>query len=232
MNLLFYDENIERMMRNVNYFILRRDFVITAVCQPTEASELFMSGDIIIIYESENLNSDFLLSKAINSHAYIYMVCGKEDSLGCMATLCINAKFIHQSCETKELYDFLCCENLSNKTPVTKYEKPIGKLLKMCAAPQHLQGYPFLENAIDLCCRNDNMLHGITKTLYPHIARQNNTSPQAVERSIRIVIERIWEGNEEAMNKLFNLKCTTRPTNKEFLHAAVRLIKEHVDELY
>ena len=66
-----------------------------------------------------------------------------------------------------------------------------------------------------------NMLHYITKFLYPAIAKKYKTTSSSVERTIRHAIEVAWRrGNLETLEEVFgNTVCAGRgkPTNSEFM---------------
>ena len=65
------------------------------------------------------------------------------------------------------------------------------------------------------------MLDGITKVLYPAIAKAYNTTPSRVERAIRHAIEVAWDrGNLETLHDMFGYSINTakgKPTNSEFI---------------
>ena len=65
------------------------------------------------------------------------------------------------------------------------------------------------------------MLHSITKVLYPTIAKKNNTTSSRVERAIRHAIEVAWtRGEIETIDQLFGYtvnKGKGKPTNSEFI---------------
>ena len=87
--------------------------------------------------------------------------------------------------------------------------------------PAHIKGYRYLREAILMVVDRVELLGGITKELYPTIARNHNTTPSRVERAIRHAIEVAWSrGNVETINKLFGHTVNRergKPTNSEFI---------------
>lgn len=61
--------------------------------------------------------------------------------------------------------------------------------LKELGVPPHLLGFDYLVEAIELVHLNHDLLHAITKELYPAIAERHHTTGSKVERAIRNAIE-------------------------------------------
>lgn len=102
-------------------------------------------------------------------------------------------------------------------------EVVISKLFRDLGIPTHIKGYGFLKDGILLAIEDKKSLEQITKTVYPTIARKNQTTPSKVERGIRHAIEVAWKrGNTKVQNELFGysiLEDKGKPTNSEFLSA-------------
>ena len=72
-------------------------------------------------------------------------------------------------------------------------------LLRRIGISSHLNGYIYLKKAAIITAEDPTMLNGVTKVLYPEIAKRCETTPPRVERSIRHAIETSWaNGNENA----------------------------------
>ncbi len=75
---------------------------------------------------------------------------------------------------------------------------------------------------------------GMTKEIYPHIARRYDVSPVSVERNIRQAIETAWSKMPyDYAIKHYPFSYTSRlgrPTNQEFLFAVVRMIRKNYAE--
>jgi two-component system response regulator (stage 0 sporulation protein A) len=75
-------------------------------------------------------------------------------------------------------------------------EDLIADMLRDIGMPQHVNGYYYTVYAIKICVANHQHLNGITKTLYPEVAKEFDTTPSRVERSIRHAIELAFDRND------------------------------------
>lgn len=100
-------------------------------------------------------------------------------------------------------------------------EIEVTNILHNLGIPAHIKGYSYLREALIITIQDMNTLDSVTKILYPIIAKQFNTTPARVERSIRHAIEVGWSrGEVEFINTLFGYtinKDRGRPTNSEFI---------------
>ena len=68
---------------------------------------------------------------------------------------------------------------------------------------------------------NNQIINEVTKTLYPTIAREYDTTSSRVERAIRHAIEVAWDrGDVEVLDSFFGYtihKNKGKPTNSEFI---------------
>lgn len=108
----------------------------------------------------------------------------------------------------------------------------LSNLFLTMGIPAHIKGYQFLREAIKLVIDTPSMISGITKELYPAIARRFGTSPSKVERAIRHAIEVAWSrGRIETLNQAFGCNVAQpdeKPTNGEFIALiADKLALEH-----
>lgn len=102
--------------------------------------------------------------------------------------------------------------------------------------PAHIKGYRYLREAIMMVVQQVDLLGGVTKELYPNIARRYQTTPSRVERAIRHAIEVAWNrGNLRALERLFGYTVDQqrgKPTNSEFIAmVADRLRQQPVEPL-
>lgn len=77
---------------------------------------------------------------------------------------------------------------------------------------------------------NEDALEGVTKVLYPDVAKKHNSTPQRVEKAIRHAIEVAWSV-EDAYNNGSKDKYSVRykkgrPTNSEFIAQISREIRQ------
>lgn len=101
----------------------------------------------------------------------------------------------------------------------------ISEVLYSLGMPTNLLGYKYLRFAIQLSVRNPKMLHSITKTVYPAVAAEFDTTPANVERSMRHAIEVVWDrGDINILQNSFGYSVDPnrgRPTNSEFISKIV-----------
>ena len=97
----------------------------------------------------------------------------------------------------------------------------ITRTLHELGVPSHIKGYQYIREGISLIYNNPNIIGGITKELYPEIARKFNSTTSRVERAIRHAIEVSWNrANWEFMEDMFGYSVDidkAKPTNSEFI---------------
>lgn len=109
-------------------------------------------------------------------------------------------------------------------TPVVRnrsIDAEVTSIIHEIGIPAHIKGYRYLREAILMVVTRVELLGGVTKELYPTIARNHQTTPSRVERAIRHAIEVAWNrGNVEVINGLFGHTVNRergKPTNSEFI---------------
>ncbi len=100
-------------------------------------------------------------------------------------------------------------------------EFEVTEVLHEIGIPAHIKGYLYLREAICLVVQRVELLGGVTKELYPTIAKRFQTTPSRVERAIRHAIEVAWSrGNVDLIHSLFGHTVNSdrgKPTNSEFI---------------
>ena len=103
-------------------------------------------------------------------------------------------------------------------------ENYISDILRRLGIPSNLNGYTYLKKAAVLAVEDPTRLTGITKVLYPEIAKKCETTPVRVERSIRHAIQTSWvNGNAKAYKDFLNYSSSKneKPTNSHFISLVV-----------
>lgn len=107
-------------------------------------------------------------------------------------------------------------------------ESAVTDIIHEIGVPAHIKGYQYLREAILFTLRDADASAGITKVLYPEIAKRFSTTSSCVERAMRRAIEVAWDrGDEEIRQKIFRGTVSGnkgKPTNGEF----IAMIVEHV----
>ena len=100
-------------------------------------------------------------------------------------------------------------------------ELRITEVLRSMGIPANLKGYLFLREAIHMVFDNFELMSGVTKAIYPEIAKKYHTTSSRVERAIRHSIEVGWNrGSIEQLNLVFGHTVSPlkgKPTNGEFI---------------
>ena len=100
-------------------------------------------------------------------------------------------------------------------------EALVTNIIHEVGVPAHIKGYQYLREAIIMVVNDIDIINQITKSLYPKIAQEFNTTPSRVERAIRHAIEVAWgRGQQEAVESIFGYTISAskgKPTNSEFI---------------
>lgn len=108
-------------------------------------------------------------------------------------------------------------------------EALISNKLNQIGIPASLKGYRYMITAIKEVLKDETMLDGITKVLYPGVAKKHNSTPQRVEKAIRHAIEVAWMRNDGCkLKEQFEYSANSgriRPTNSEFIAVLSQNIK-------
>ncbi len=113
-------------------------------------------------------------------------------------------------------------EDLNDKMDMKTYI--FMKLMKF-GIPTRLKGYKYIATAIELVLEDETALDGVTKVLYPDVAKRHNSTPQRVEKAIRHAIEVAWTENVSELRKEFDDGKNKRPTNSEFISKMSKYIR-------
>jgi len=100
-------------------------------------------------------------------------------------------------------------------------EVEVTNIIHDIGVPAHIKGHQYLREAIMLVMKDNDILNGITKQLYPTVASNFNTTPSRVERAIRHAIEVAWgRGKIDTLQSVFGYTINMgkgKPTNSEFI---------------
>ncbi len=143
----------------------------------------------------------------------------------------------------EELYDagiglrksrVLNFQGLEKESMDKQYHTLITSILHEIGVPAHIKGYTYMRDSIKMVIADPNLLGGITKELYPSIAKKYNTTPSRVERAIRHAIEVAWtRGRVETIDMIFGYTIDQnkgKPTNSEFIAMVADKIRMQVGE--
>ncbi|WP_026575440.1 sporulation transcription factor Spo0A [Bacillus sp. UNC438CL73TsuS30] len=135
---------------------------------------------------------------------------------------------IRTICSKKDLFQAPKVDKLTNVRKERSIEIRISEVLHKLGIPANLKGYMFLREAIKMVYSNLESLSGVTKIIYPSIAKKFHTTSSRVERAIRHSIEVGWNrGSIEQLDSVFGNMVNPlrgKPTNGEF----IALIADHL----
>ena len=102
-----------------------------------------------------------------------------------------------------------------------RLEVRVSEIMREIGVPAHIKGYEYLRESILLTVQDPDLLHAVTKILYPTVAKQNKTTSSRVERAIRHAIEVAWDrGDVDVLSSYFGYTIQNsrgKPTNSEFI---------------
>ena len=90
-------------------------------------------------------------------------------------------------------------------------------LLYQLGLTANYTGFFYTAYAVYLSIENPERLLSVTKWLYPEVAKQYNTSWQAVERNIRTAGNVIWQEIRPLLKHLARRPLTQKPKNAQLL---------------
>ena len=100
-------------------------------------------------------------------------------------------------------------------------EIEVTNLMHKVGVPANISGHQFLRDAILMVIEDRGLITGITKELYPNVAKKHRTTSAKVERAIRHAIEVSWgRGRLDLLEKTFGYTINPergKPTNSEFI---------------
>ena len=171
-----------------------------------------------VLEEMEKLN--------INKKVIVISACSNDDMIRKVSVYDIDY-FIAKPFEMSNLErKILKCFDFKNNNKTidifhNNLQISVTKILHELGVPSHIKGYQYIREGIMLIYDNPEFIGGITKVLYPDIARTYDTTVSRVERAIRHAIEVSWNrGNWDLMEEIFGHSVDidkAKPTNSEFI---------------
>ena len=122
--------------------------------------------------------------------------------------------------------------NDQNNNVVFRVEtNDIQQLLLQIGFPQHVYGYNYTLYALELILLDPDMLHNMTKELYPEIAKHFNSTPVDVLHAMRTAIYITWlYGDYQTINSVFGKSIKGLPSNTQLLAGLYYYIKNNIEQ--
>lgn len=107
-------------------------------------------------------------------------------------------------------------QSASSEQPVAGIDEKISLLLHELKIPANIKGYSMLRESVKMVYLDDLALsYGITKYLYPSIAKKYSSTPVRAERAIRHAIEVSWSKGKSSFYPLNHID--NKPTNSQLI---------------
>lgn len=110
------------------------------------------------------------------------------------------------------------------RPPTRRVDDFIQGILDGLPLSHALMGYRYIRSAVRMAIEDPAMLDGITKRLYPEVAKKHKSTSSRVERAIRHAIHTIWtrEGGAARFADLMGFPLDEeKPTNSHFIASIV-----------
>lgn len=125
-------------------------------------------------------------------------------------------------------------EELRDFAPPEKEEPTlqvrICRVLRDLGVPEHLSGYLYLVEAVEMVILEPSYLRRITTGLYPDIAKKYQSSPGRTERAIRHAIETAWSRCDlDTLSYYFGNTVSPvkgKPVNSEFIARVSNAVRQ------
>ncbi len=172
--------------------------------------------DVLKFMKENNINKKIIVITSCNSEITIRSVTELGANYYMLKPIDVNtlAEKIKELTKENKL-------NLGFSIDDKNLQLNVTHILHELGVPSHIKGYHYLREGIKLLYNNPELIGGITKELYPSIAKKFASTDTRVERSIRHAIEVSWNrGNWDLMQELFGYSVDidkAKPTNSEFI---------------
>ena len=155
----------------------------------------------------------FILVTGINNKKVL------EDAFASGISSCVLKPFDYEALGEKIRQ--VCREESFRLKDDFDLEAKVTRIIHQVGIPAHIKGYQYLRHAIMMVVRDHRIIGEVTKTLYPSVAKEFNTTASRVERAIRHAIEVAWDrGDVDMLNSFFGYTVQNnkgKPTNSEFV---------------
>lgn len=121
----------------------------------------------------------------------------------------------------------------ADESPVRNCTRKLQMKMQM---PVSVNGFLYVQDAVELCYENPKITQRMIADLYPAIAARYRINPGCVERSIRSVLEKTFEkGSLPFLEEHFShvvQDSTGKPRNREFIIALTALVREDLSATF
>lgn len=173
------------------------------------------SGSLCIMVSA--IDNDVLVRRAITLGAAYYMAKPIQGDL----LLERIEQLLDIRGERKELLRSQKTEEpltVVKRDPWEGLEAEVSVCLSRMGISAGLKGYHFVRQAVMMAVEDQEVLTGITKGLYPDIAKMYKTTASKVERAIRHAVSAAWKANgQQVYFEISGCLMAEKPTNGQFI---------------
>ncbi|MBQ8043196.1 MAG: sporulation transcription factor Spo0A, partial [Clostridia bacterium] len=124
--------------------------------------------------------------------------------------------------------------NVERTNRVLDPEIEVTNLMHRVGIPANISGHQYLREAILMVIEDRGLISGVTKELYPEVAKKYKTTAPKVERAIRHAIGVCWlRGRMDVLESTFGYAISPergKPTNSEFIAMVADKIRMEMKE--
>ena len=110
------------------------------------------------------------------------------------------------------------------RPPTVRVDDFIQAILDGLPLSHALMGYRYIKTAVRMAIEDPTLLDGLTKRLYPEVAKEHKSTASRVERAIRHAIHTVWqrEGGPARFAQMMGFPLEeNKPTNGHFIASIV-----------
>lgn len=186
-------------------------------------------GDVDIQNKIFGYTIDYNRSKPINTHVVITLAQYCANNMIKVKEICSAVRILSNI--TEEQYNLISTvsSKISKVKSDNEQENLIIDLLKDMGFPTHYKGYNLIKSAVSMTLKDETILtQGITKGLYPLIAKMYGITPEIarmrMNNTIKVALKR---GNSDVYIKVFgSAENLDRISNSELVHGLVLYLKK------
>lgn len=184
--------------------------------------------DVLVLNQTvPTIHTSVLTEELIRNSELIILVLYREKELGLAKIL--TQQGVHYLPYPDSVSDLvayiyrLCGVKIEEQT--AKYKSnpdfAVTHLLHSYGISSNLHGFQCLRRAIVIAYEQNCQSGCMMKVIYPTVAKEYNSTPQRVERTIRHAIMQAWENSDRRIGLQFGFGNGHRMTNSEFIAFAV-----------
>ena len=173
------------------------------------------------------IGSDRIVQKAMSLGADYYMAKPVQGDV-LMDRIC---QLVQMGRGNTEEVEGFTVEEREQVIPIFAYdnlETDVSGLLSRMGISASIKGYHYIRKAVMMAVEDEEVLIGITKGMYPDIAKCYKTTASKVERAVRHAIESSWKkGGKDVYFEFSEYYAKDKPTNGQFIAAMSEYFRLH-----